>query len=241
MGAFTQTAAFLAVASLGACQCSFDASKLDRLGCTSTADCAADQECIAETCAQRGCHEASDCGDPVAFACTDGFCAATGGRDSGADGDADTDADADADADGDADPLDSGIVGVDASVDAGADAGSPGDACIGEEAPLGALYDDDDDPQTPDVDLLQIQYDCAVGCLDGAAGCIAECVRTATDAALSHACTFCIEDVATCAAGSCVGQCFGNPHAGECITCGCANCEAAFEACGGVVLPWCGN
>jgi len=230
--------AWLAIASLGACQCAFDAGKLDRLACTSTAECAVDQDCIAGTCTERGCHEAADCGDPAVFECLGGFCEATGRRDAGAGTDAGADAGADA-----AMPADAGLdAGLDAALDAGADAGNPGSACVGEEADLQASYDHDGDPATPDVDLLEILHACALECvLGGGPDCPASCIGRSTRDEISVPCTQCLQAAGDCAFDGCFGDCFEDAHAPACVTCGCDNCDDSFLFCGGVSLPWCQN
>lgn len=235
---YGQAAGWLAIASLGACQCAFDAGKLDQLACSTTAECALGQDCLAGTCTQRGCHDAHDCGDPATFTCVDGFCESTGRRDAGGGTDAGSDAGTDAAVQDDA-GLDAGLDA--ASDDGGADGGTPPGDCGEDEPDLAGTYDDDHDPGTPEVGLQEIAYGCAFQCFDGGPGCSADCIVAATDGAISPPCALCLEDTGNCAVQSCVFECLGDPHAAACVACGCDNCAATFLVCGGVPLPWCVN
>jgi hypothetical protein len=225
-------------AFVASCQCGFDAGKLDRLACTTAADCRFDQECESGTCVQRGCVEAEDCGRPGLFACVDRFCEALGDGDADADVDGDVDAGSDADSDGDVD----GDAGSDAGVDAGVDAGEPDAgalACVDDAVDIAAVYDADDDPGTDAVDLLTISHGCALECVQGGPDCFAKCVTLATDGALESPCVDCLEAAAGCGVSNCLGSCFGDPHRDACITCACDHCDPEFENCGGVASPWC--
>lgn len=61
--------------ALAACQCGFDASKLDDIACSGDGDCPPGQYCFEGNCSRLDCVDASDCGDAWAFECVAGRCA----------------------------------------------------------------------------------------------------------------------------------------------------------------------
>ena len=121
------------------------------------------------------------------------------------------------------------------------DAGPPGEgACTNEaDEAARATINASDNP------MAEISKTCGLGCFQSEGAnfgedCVNNCIREATEGAVSDACIGCYTGSVMCTKDNCLFQCATNPDAPGCVSCQCGgnrtqtNCYEVYARCSGI-------